>query len=264
MNDQRLWEMNEQSSSSSFAVDPPMNVSRSMTRLCSNCGQFGHHTCKRQFSDIERIEINGKVAKYKLDRTRKVHRPEPKSQDIATMTTPNRKPSFKLCARCAEEGHLQKNCSALVSESPETTQSIAMLYSQRKSDHLERRKNEAREADRLRHARLRQTPDWKAQQLQRENDPEWVTQTRKTREALKRIASDNEIVRPICLTSKEELARVDKECDFDCYKRSDRDIYRETCPRLSYDFLVNNCCIVCCACDVPKALTRLPNYCYDR
>ena len=239
------------------------------TPMCRNCGHIGHHFCKRRFTDVERKEINIKVAKYLEDM--RMHKNVSKTKclterdaSIATSSPKRKTPPFQLCERCAEEGHLSKNCTSIMPSDSEQLKQIQELYLFRKEDNMKKRKLERRtpevlEADRLRHARMRQTPEWKERQLERQSNPEWVMQTRNTRQLLNNnnIAEDivANIERPISLVCAEELARVDDEFDFQKYKRDDKDIYRDTCPKLSYDYMLNNCCIVC-GCDVPKALTR--------
>jgi hypothetical protein len=74
---------------------------------------------------------------------------------------------------------------------------------------------------------------------------------------LLRLRADNIVIdpqRPEALASEEELARVDAEYDFAKFKRKDNDFFIETCPRMSYEYTTNNCCVVCEQ-DWPKAFT---------
>ena len=171
-----------------------------------------------------------------------------------------------ICSNCGDIGH--DHCDRQYTE--EERANIDKLI-QRRVD----ARTAAREKDRLKKIEARKSPLKRAQEKEyrdsedaqnkrKERQAQYAIERktatelnidRKTAKELLAERAHNIVIdqqRPDALAPEEELARIDAEYDFGKYKRSDKDIYMEAAPKLSYAYLTNNCCAVC-ACDGPKA-----------
>ena len=191
-----------------------------------------------------------------------------KSKSNFKEVTPQRKRRKCLCLNCGELGHSKKNCPL---------QDVSDKDRVRIEEVIRLRQAEIKEKTRIRRAEYRQTPENKQKSREYERSPHRKelrkqyrdseeykakekerNEKRKSTKELLRLRADNAITNPQypeLLATEEELARIDAEYDFSKYKRKDKDVFLDACPRMSYDYTTNNCCVVC-DCDWPKALTR--------
>jgi hypothetical protein len=155
----------------------------------------------------------------------------------------------RLCSKCAGFGHIAVYCKTEVDDTPRITQ----LYKERLSE----RKKIKKERDRLRKVEERKCPEKQLQEKlyrlsKRSSEPRLT-------DLLQRVASYSSSARiaqprASCVVSREELDRVDADLDFTAYKREDNSLFKEACPKFSYEFMTYNCCTVC-GCDSPKGET---------
>ena len=186
--------------------------------------------------------------------------------DESPQGTRTQHPRQNLCYNCGELGHSKKKCPV-----PHVSDADRILI-----DEQIRVRKKAREAERIKRAKYRNSPKGKkkereyeqsekrkeSQQLRRSTEEFKAQQQerneqRKSTKQLLKLRAENIVIDPQypdALVPEEELARIDAEYDFDKLKRKDNDVFLDACPRMSYDYTTNNCCVVC-DCDWPKAFT---------
>ena len=206
-------------------------------RLCYNCGELGHSKNKcpvLHVSDADRIVIDEQIRARKkeaqrINRAKYRNSPKGKKKEREYEQSEKRKE-----ARLLREKELQENGYTKPNE----------VYKAKRKEYLQSEEFKAKRKE------YRQSEEYKAKQKER-------NEQRKTTKMLLKLRAENIVIDPQypdALVPEDELARIDAEYDFDKLKRKDNDVFLDACPRMSYDYTTNNCCVVC-DCDWPKAFT---------
>ena len=221
--------------------------------ICNNCGELGHNKKKCpviHISDEERVLIDDKIRAHKkeahrINRAKYRNSPKGKKKEREYEQSDERKEASLLL-------HSSEEFKTKDKEYRKSEEYKAKLKEYRESEEYKAKRKEYRESEEYKAKRkeYRESEEYKAKQKER-------NEKRKTTKQLLRLHAENIVIDPQypdALVPEDELARIDAEYDFDKLKRMDNDVFLDACPRMSYDYTTNNCCVVC-DCDWPKAFT---------
>jgi len=217
-------------------------------KVCKNCAQFGHWMCKEEFNEVEQLGIT-----ELLQLRRPPNKPEPIKVKDERKANKNLPPL--VCRNCAELGH--SYCKRKFSDFERAE--IEELKSIRRSE----RAVILLKIQREKKAKQRENPEYRENELAYTQTDSYRISRNKTNarrgeltELLKRVSERTRLdpQRPELLMPLAELNRVAAEYDFSKHVRNSKDVFKDACSFLSYDWMTNNCCAVC-GCDWPKAAT---------
>jgi hypothetical protein len=214
--------------------------------VCKNCAEYGHRSCKKQFDEVEQLRITELL---------QFRRPPVKPAKVKGEKKVNLNLPPLVCRNCAELGH--SYCKRKFSDMERVE--IEELKGIRRSERavillkLQREKK----------AKQREDPKYREKELAYTHTESYRQSRDRTSERhgeltelLKRVSERTRLdpQRPEALMPLAELDRVAAEFDFSKHVRNSKDVFKDACPYLSYEWMTNNCCAVC-GCDWPKAAT---------
>jgi len=218
--------------------------------VCKNCAEFGHDMCSQIFDESEKTRIR------ELRELRCPVKVKP------SKINPNLPPL--VCRNCAELGH--SYCKRVFSDIERVeveeikkvrrNERAILINALRKSPAALKVQSD-KIAEKRKTAVFRETElRYKEKESYRVSRAGINARRYEIQKLLQRVSAQNRLdpQRPEALLPLDELNRVAAEYDFTKYVRNSKDVFRDACPYLSYDWMTNNCCAVC-GCDWPKAAT---------